>query len=100
MAVLTALGLAVTSEVGAYRQTRGSVSAVQYGSQIGTVVRSVQKTARPGAAVVVTGAEMTNPGWKYYGYEYAGQAAQGRTTDPAKPGRRSRRSTARRPSPP
>jgi hypothetical protein len=74
--VLTAVGLAVTSEVGAYRQIRGSVSAAQYGARIGSVVTSVQDTARAGAAVVVTGGVMTDPGWKYYGYEYGGKATK------------------------
>jgi hypothetical protein len=75
-AVLVAVGLVVASEVGAYRQTRGSVTAPQYGGQIGTVVTAVENQARPGAAVVVTGGVMTTPGWRYYGYEYDGQAAK------------------------
>jgi hypothetical protein len=68
------LVLAVTDEIGAYRELRGSTAAEQYGAQIGTVVASVQDQARPGSAVVVTGGVMTNPGWKYYGYEYGGKA--------------------------
>jgi len=75
-AVLASVGLAVASEVGAYRQTRGSVNAAQYGSGIGTVVTAVQTQARHGAAVVVTGGVMTNPGWRYYGYEYDGRATK------------------------
>jgi hypothetical protein len=74
--VLVAVGLVVASEMGAYRQTRGSVTAPQYGGQIGTVVTAVENQARPGAAVVVTGGVMTTPGWRYYGYEYDGQAAK------------------------
>ena len=74
--VLVAVGLAVAGEVGAYRQTRGSVTAAQYGDQIGTVVRAVQNQARQGATVIVTGGVMTDPGWRYYGYEYDGRATK------------------------
>lgn len=74
--ITVGLVLAATDEIGAYRQLRGSTSAEQYGAQIGTVVASVQDQARPGSAVVVTGSVMTNPGWKYYGYEYAGQSTR------------------------
>ncbi len=74
--VLAAVGLAVASEVGAYRQTRGSVTAAQYGDQIGKVVTAVQNQAQPGATVVVTGGVMTDPGWRYYGYEYDGRATK------------------------
>ncbi len=76
LCVFVALGvaLAATDEVGAYRQTRGSTSAEQYGAEIGAVVATVRDEARPGAAVVVTGGVMTTPGWRYYQYEYAGKA--------------------------
>ena len=78
LCVLIAVGvaLAAVDEVGAYRQTRGSTSAPQYGAQIGTVIATVRDEARPGAAVVVTGGVMTTPGWRYYQYEYAGKATQ------------------------
>jgi len=78
LGVFVALGvaLAVMAEVGAYRQTRGSTSVPQYGAQIGTVVATVEDEARPGAAVVVTGGVMTTPGWRYYQYEYAGDATR------------------------
>ena len=35
-----------------------------------------RQSARSGAAVVVTGGVMTNPGWRYYGYEYTGKVMQ------------------------
>ena len=78
LCVLVAVGvaLAAVDEVGAYRQTRGSTSAPQYGAQIGTVIATVRDEARPGAAVVVTGGVMTTPGWRYYEYQYAGKATQ------------------------
>ena len=78
LCVFVAFGvaLAVIDEIGAYRETRGSTSAPQYGAQIGTVVATVQDEAQPGAAVVVTGGVMTIPGWRYYQYEYAGRSTR------------------------
>ena len=76
LVVVLSVGLAVTSEVGVYRQTRGSITAAQYGSDIGAVVATVRSRALPGAAVVVTGGEMSDPGWRYYGYEYSGTSTQ------------------------
>jgi len=78
LCVFVAFGvaLAVIDEVGAYRQTRVSTSAPQYGAQIGAVIATVQDEARPGAAVVVTGGVMTTPGWRYYEFEYAGRSTR------------------------
>ena len=40
------------------------------------MVANVRSKARPGAAVVVTGGVMSDPGWRYYGYEYSGTSTQ------------------------
>jgi len=74
--VVAGIAFAATSEIGAYRQIRGSTAAVQYGALIGSAVTTVGTDAEPGAAAVVTGGVMTIPGWKYYGYEYAGRATR------------------------
>lgn len=73
--VALALVLGALAEIGSYRQTRDSVSpATEYGAEIGQAVATVRSEAQPGAAVVVTGGVMTEPGWRYYEYEYTGKA--------------------------
>ncbi len=74
LVVIVGIALSATNEIGAYRQIRVSTSAAPYGAKIGLAVASVLNQARPGAAVVVTGHYMTETGWKYYQYEYAGKA--------------------------
>ena len=74
--IAAAVALATTDEVGAYRQFRASPSVPLYGSRIGSAVATVRSEAHPGAAVVVTGAVMTTPGWRYYEYEYSGQSTR------------------------
>lgn len=74
--VVTSAGLAATYEVGSYEQVRDQAPPSGYGYAIGSAVAAVKHQAKPGAALVVSGA-LAIPGWQYYQYEYSGRATRG-----------------------
>jgi hypothetical protein len=71
VAVLVAVGLAATYEVGTYRQIRDSATHDAYGVNIDSAVAAVRNHASAGSALVVSG-PLAVQGWQYYQYEYTG----------------------------